>query len=425
MNRKMMTDSVIQIMPKYPDSLPVLKGLQLGTYCPQEPMPEKILKPENYPLGINIEGLPLTPIQQGTINTLVVSRKGCWLTEEDISDSFYRDTIVRKALAIASCKGMDIKDYFTYKDYTYKLNMSYRDILLYTPTIITNKGIETPEVEDIDFLQAKADFTGQYRKVKTLQEGFESYRQELLFFEHEPDYFETMEIKLKEIRKALVEDTKQKRLLSKELKELEESFASITAHHEEVMKTAKKVGKFILNRKVAKELTRIEAELADIQKKLNDLLLKLTEVSNMKSEKTAQLGILREERDKHLKARDEIGVYLEAGLVIPSTEAKIAPWNEARFNKERHLLVDKARILIKAFEKELEKQGIPWKSYEKVLTFEEFYSRMEKMKQWELGTVIVSSSISRSLGLVAGYYGTRSLLIQGVKVEGNQGVSNS
>lgn len=411
MKRKEQIDALVGMMPTYPDSLPVLKAVQLGTYTPEEPTPESILKPQHYPLGINAEGADLSPESQGMLNAIVSSKKGSWITENDISDSFYRDTVVRKALAIAECRGTNFTDYFLYKDYTYRLQLVYSDIALYTPTIITNREIEIPEPEDVDFLQAKADFMCQYRKVKNIQEGFESYRQELLFFEKEPGYFETIEAKLKEIRKALVEDTKQKRALAKEIKALEVSLSEMTEHRDEVEKSAKKVGKFILSRKTARELSSIESELVSIQNNLAILTEKMDEVSTMKLEKTTQLGALRKERDLHTKAREEIGVYLESGLVIPSKTGGIAPWNEAKFNAERHKLVDLARVLIKAFETEAKKAKIPWKFTEKILTFEEFYGRMEKMTQVELGTIIVSSSIPTAQGLVAGYYGKRSLII--------------
>lgn len=416
MKRKEQIDALVGMMPTYPDSLPVLKAVQLGTYTPEEPTPESILKPQHYPLGINAEGADLSPESQGRLNAIVSSKRGTWITENDISDSFYRDTVVRKALAIADCKSTNFTDYFLYKDYTYRLQQSYSDIALYTPTIVTNWEIEIPEPDDNYFLQARADFMCQYRKVKKIQEGFESYRQELLFFEQEPMYFETIEAKLKAVRKALVEDTKQKKALAKEIKALEVSLSEMTEHRDEVEKSAKKVGRFILSRKTARELASIESELLSIQKNMTILTEKMDEVSTMKMEKTTQLGAMRTERDHHTKAREEIGVYLEAGLVIPSKTGDIAPWNEAKFNAERHKLVDLARVLIKAFETEAEKAKIPWKFTEKILTFDEFYDKIDKMKQAELGTIIVSSSIPIEQGLVAGYYGKRSLII-GVQSE--------
>lgn len=400
-----------------PEISEVLWSIQSGTYVPKIPEPTKLLLPEEYPLAINEESKRLTPQKQGIINRIVTSKKDNWLSEEDISDSYYRDTLIRKAIVISKSRSMDVEEMFMKKNYQYQLKRDYQDILLYSPIIITNNDLQVPVPEkENTFIQARADFLCQYRKVLRMMEGFESYRKEIIFFEKEPEYFERVVEKTKAIRKELVSDSKQKRQIKKDLANLDVEIGELKKKHETTLQQAKKIGKFILNSKIRQEIKEMEARVFQLQQNLIALNEQLEDVETQKSFKTTNLREMQEERRQHTQAREELENLITKGLVIPTKNSEIAPWNNDEFNDARHKLFDCAIILIDAFEKECKDKKINIKWNQGIMTYEQFITKYHRYKPKELGTVIISKSISTAQGLLCGYYGKRSLQITDLDV---------
>ena len=409
--RRELVDLIQEEIKDEPELASALYALQDNTYRITIPKRYDRLLPEQYPLAINEENILLTPEQQSVLNEMVVSQKGNYQSELDVSDSYFRDTVVRKAKAISEGQ-LDIKGMFIQRNYRYELKSEYQNILLYSPIIVTNNEmtLPSPEIKET-YGQIRADFIAQYHKIERMMEGFESYRQEVLFFEREPDYFDKVATTLRELRAKMKKDRKLSEEIDRKLREVQKQLDELVTSYHEVSDNTPRLGKFILDRAKARQLKDLEKGMGDMQSQMFELN---KDLSNLKSSKLMQkesVAELRKERERHSRAREELDQMIEKGLVIPSETATVAPWNTEDFNNARHRLYDLAVMLIKAFEQECRNLGIEVKWPKGVYSYEEFLDKYERYGKAELGTVIVSNTVSVGKGLLCGYYAKRSLQI--------------
>lgn len=396
----------------------VIWDIQNGQYMIKELVETDRIMPKEYPLGINRDGVQLSPQQQSVINKVVTSVSGFWQTNLDISDSYYRDSIIRKALSIAKSPFKKADEYFIKRGYRYILKDEYKGYLLYNPIIVTTKPFTQDITRDIDsqihFDQAKADFMLQYRKVKKIMEGYESYRKELEFFSKEPEYFNKVQEQIKKIRKDVDTCRKQKKEILKTITQLESELADLEEKHKEISKGVLKIGNFILDLQKAKGIKELEEQLESLNKTIAHLNGQLEQTTVEHSLQINNLKVMRNERKNHTQAREEIYRQIaEDGLVIPDKNGKTAPFNTPQFYNERSELYTRARIVIDEFEAECKKAGITMKCTEEVMDYYTFITKYERYERKELGTIIVSDSITTTEGIVCGYYGQRGLQILG------------
>lgn len=372
------------------------------------------LEPKDYPSGINQACHLLTNEQQAVINQSINSQAQVIITTEEVIESFYNDTIIEQAKAIADGRSDDIEGYFVYQNYEPKIITQLCDIEKFNIMIITNDTVEwskrmneTENIEIKPFKEAKADFVKQYKHVKQIREGLQSYCEEIKYFKKEPEWFEKIEAEIKRNRQAIIADTKEKKELLRVLTNLEKQLTEAKAKHAQLNSEVKRIGRFILDSKKAKRMNDLEKQILKIQGGMTILNMQLEDVNNTRKLRTTELAKLRAERQSHIDARKEIDK-----LVILDGEQEKAGWNTEQFNSERLQLFKDAIILIKSFKKEMVNKGILYEWQPRLLTYELFERYYDRYKAKELGTIIVDKTISDTKALYCAIHGKRSLVIR-------------